>query len=184
MTSSNIPSPPHPAAASPSPRLRWVAVLGPLLVIACALFAALQIQVLNPMATVPESSLAEIHAAVGRTADTMGWGIMIATLLPGPILAVLLALAGLRGRISIYGVVLGMLGLLVGASPIYLIASFPAGMTLADTFGVGGADHAPWAMILHVLSMLSLVALAVIAFVHVLRREMRATRDGGATAGA
>lgn len=53
-----------------------------------------------------------------------------------------------------------MLGLLALGTPIYLGASFPARMTLADTFGVDGADHAPWARILHTLSLLATVALA------------------------
>ncbi len=53
-----------------------------------------------------------------------------------------------------------MLGLLALGTPIYLGASFPARMTLADTLGVDGADHAPWARMLHTLSLLATVALA------------------------
>lgn len=145
------------------------AALGALAVLACAVLAALQIQVLNPLATVPGSSLREIHAAVGRTADTMGWGLMIAALLPGPLIAGAAAIAAARGRLRGSVVVLIMLGLLVGASPVYLVASFPAGMTLADTFGVGGADHAPWGNVLHALSLLAVVALVVAVVVQVVR---------------
>ncbi|WP_341856581.1 hypothetical protein [Brachybacterium sp. GPGPB12] len=102
----------------------------------------------------------EIHAAVGRTSDSMGWGLMIAALLPGPLLAASAALAARRGRLSTRGLLMIMLGLLALGTPIYLVASFPAGMTLADTFGVGGADHAPWARILHTISQIAALALA------------------------
>lgn len=53
-----------------------------------------------------------------------------------------------------------MLGLRALGTPIYLGASFPARMTLADTLGVDGADHAPWARMPHTLSLLATVALA------------------------
>jgi hypothetical protein len=139
-----------------------VGILGAALVLAYALFAALQIQVLNPLATVPGSTLGEIHAAVGRTADTMGWGLMIAALLPGPLLAAASAVAAVRGRISARTTLLLALGILALGTPVYFVASFPAGMTLADTFGVGGADHAPWSAILHGVSALSAVLLAAV----------------------
>lgn len=164
MTSSGFPS--VPSTSRPA---GIAAVLGMLAVTAYALFAALQIQVLNPLATVPDSTLREIHAAVGRTADTMGWGLMIALLLPGPMIAGAAALAGIRRRLSAATFTLIMLVLLAGGSPVYLLASFPAGMTLADTFGVGGADHAPWAMILHAISLLALVALAIIGLLRIAR---------------
>lgn len=159
-------------SASPSgvSRLTSVAaVLGVLAVTVYALFSVVQIQVLNPLATVPGLSLGEIHAAVGRTADTMGWGLMVAVLLPGPLIAAAAAAAARRGRLS--GTALGsiMLGLLAGGSPVHLVASFPAGMTLADTFGVGGADHAPWALLLHVVSLLALLALVLLGIVRAVR---------------
>lgn len=161
---------------SPPPQsTRLIGVVGTLAVLTYAVFAAVQIQVLNPLATVPDADLGEIHAAVGQTADTMGWGLMIAALLPGPLIAAAAALAGARGRISRAAVLMIMLGLLAGGSPLYLVASFPAGMTLADTFGVGGADHAPWAILLHTVSLLAVLALAVLMIV-------LATRAGRAPA--
>ena len=66
-----------------------------------------------------------------------------------------------------------MLGLLSLGSPGYSIAPFPAGMTLADTFMVDGADHAPWGRILHALSTLSTLALAGL----VIARSVRASRE-------
>lgn len=155
-----------PGMTSPSPRhTRLIGVLGTVAVLSYAVFAAVQIQVLNPLATVPGAELRQIHAAVGRTSDTMGWGLMFALLLPGPVIAASTALAGARGRLSRTAVAMIMLGLLTGGSPIYLLASFPAGMTLADTFGVGGADHAPWALILHALSLLAVLALAALVII-------------------
>ncbi|WP_140398448.1 hypothetical protein [Brachybacterium massiliense] len=151
---------------SPSPRhTRLIGVLGTVAVLSYAVFAAVQIQVLNPLATVPGAELRQIHAAVGRTSDTMGWGLMFALLLPGPVTAASTALAGARGRLSRTALAMIMLGLLTGGSPIYLLASLPAGMTLADTFGVGGADHAPWALILHALSLLAVLALAALVII-------------------
>lgn len=156
----------------PSRGIRLIGAPGTLAVLLYSLFAAVQIQVLNPLATVPGASLGDIHAAVGRTADTMGWGLMAAVLLPGPLIAAATALASARGRLSEEALLMVMLGLLAGGSPVYLVASFPAGMTLADTFGVGGADHAPWASIFHAVSLLAVAALAVL----VIARAARAGR--------
>ena len=148
-------------SSSPFPA-RLISLLGGAAVLAYAIFAALQIQVLNPLATVPGSTLQEIHAAVGQTADTMGWGLMIVILLIGPLLAVVVAIFTVRGRLSAGTALMIMLALLALGTPAYFMASFPAGMTLADTFGVGGADHAPWADILHAISLLAVVALALV----------------------
>lgn len=159
--------------SSPSTRPpRAIGVLGTAAVVAYALFAALQIQVLNPLATVPGSSLRQIHAAVGQGADTMGWGLMIAALVPGPLIAAAAAWAGWQGRLSATTLLMVMLALLTLGSFVYFVASFPAGMTLADTFMVGGADHAPWANFLHAVSMLAAVALGVV----VITRSVRAAR--------
>lgn len=148
---------------SSSPLLvRLIGSIGAAAVLAYAVFAVLQIQVLNPLATVPGSTLREIHATVGQTADTMGWGLMIVALLIGPLIAMTVAIFGVRGQLRPTAVLMIMLALLALGSPVYLVASFPAGMTLADTFGVGGADHAPWATILHTVSLLAVVALALI----------------------
>lgn len=158
-TPSSLPSGhlPRPVTAA-----RVLGVLGALSVLAYALFAAIQIQVLNPLAAVPGSTLTEIHAAVGRSADTMGWPLMVAALLPGPVIAAVAAVASWRGRISTSTLLMIMLGLLAGGTPVYFVASFPAGMTLADTFGIGGADSSPWATLLHYISMLALLVLAVV----------------------
>lgn len=43
----------------------------------------------------------------------------------------------------------------------YFVASFGAGMALADTFGISGADYSPWARPLYVVSALAAVAIVV-----------------------
>jgi hypothetical protein len=155
-----------------APRRRVAAGLigaaGTLLVLAYAVFAVLQIQVLNPLATMPGSTLGEIRAAVGRTGDSMGWGLMIATLVPGPLLAAALTLAAARGHLSARAMLACVLALLTLGSLAYLFASFPAGMTLADTFMVDGADHSPWGNLLHAISLASLGALMVLGAVSAL----------------
>ncbi|QCR53303.1 hypothetical protein C1N80_06730 [Brachybacterium sp. SGAir0954] len=154
---------------------RLVGPVGAAAVLAYAAFAALQIQVLNPLATMPDLTLEEIHDVIdGRDSeDTMGWGLMTVTLLIGPVTAVIVAILGVRGRVSAGTVAMIMLGLLSLGSLAYLVASFPAGMTLADTFMVGGADHAPWATILHSVSAVSLFALAGAVIARAVRTSMR-----------
>ncbi|MCW1804279.1 hypothetical protein [Brachybacterium squillarum] len=154
---------------------RLVGPIGAAAVLAYAAFAALQIQVLNPLATMPGSTLQEIHDAIARrdSEDTMGWGLMTVTLLIGPVVAVIAATLGARGRLNAGTVVMIMLGLLSLGSLGYLVASFPAGMTLADTFMVGGADHAPWATVLHTISAVSLFALAGAVISRAVRTSMR-----------
>lgn len=159
--------------------IRLIGLFGTAAVVAYAAFAALQIQVLNPLATVPGSTLREIHAAVGQSADTMGWGLMIVALLIGPLIAAAVALFGMRGLLRAGTVVMIMLALLALGSPAYFVASFPAGMTLADTFMVDGADHAPWANILHAVSLLAVVALAAV----MIFQAVRAARDPETLAG-
>ena len=53
--------------------------------------------------------------------------------------------------------------LLALGTPAYFIANFGPGMALADTYGIGGADASPWAVPLHVTSMLAVIALAGLA---------------------
>ena len=149
-----------------APRRRVAAGLlgaaGTLLVLAYAVFAALQIQVLNPLATMPGSTLGEIRAAVGSTGNSWGGGLMTGGRVPGPLLAAALTGAGGRGRLSARAMMVWMLVLLMLGSLAYFVASFPAGMSLADTFMVGGADHSPWANLLHAISVASLGALIVL----------------------
>ena len=51
---------------------------------------------------------------------------------------------------------------LVAASPAYFMASVGPGMALADTYGVGGGDHSPWAWPIYVVSVLALAGLVAV----------------------
>ena len=53
-----------------------------------------------------------------------------------------------------------------------MIASFPAGMGLADAFAISGGDHAPWGAVLYSVSAVAFLALAVVA-VRRLRSDAR-----------
>ena len=51
---------------------------------------------------------------------------------------------------------------LVAASPAYFMASFGPGMALADTYGIGGGDHSPWAWPIYVVSALASAGLVAV----------------------
>lgn len=52
--------------------------------------------------------------------------------------------------------------LLALGTPAHFVELRP-GMALADTYGIGGADASPWAVPLHVTSVLAVIALAGLA---------------------
>ncbi|MCK9917050.1 MULTISPECIES: hypothetical protein [Microbacterium] len=151
-----------------------VAVVGTVLVIAYAALAAVQVLVLNPLAAWPGSDLAAIRAdveAAGESLDELTVGIVLGI---GVALAVVMLVvviversAGVLAATAIY------LALLVLGEPAYIFASFGAGMALADTYGIAGADASPWAMPLHVTSLLALLGLVVVGVVAVRRRLRR-----------
>ncbi|MGP4918031.1 hypothetical protein ACTXJ9_20295 [Brachybacterium tyrofermentans] len=116
---------------TPSPSLagRLIGPIGAAAVLAYAVFAAVQIQVLNPLATMPGYTLQEIHAAVVQreSADTMGWGLMSVALVIGPVIGLIVAALGVRGQLHAGTVLMIMLGLLSLGSPGYLASMFHRG---------------------------------------------------------
>lgn len=44
-----------------------------------------------------------------------------------------------------------------------MMASFPAGMGVADAFATSGGDHAPWGVLLYIVSTVAFLALLVVA---------------------
>ncbi|WP_236610924.1 hypothetical protein [Microbacterium sp. UCD-TDU] len=64
---------------------------------------------------------------------------------------------------------MGFLVLLTLGAGGYFIASFGAGMGLADAFGIGGGDYSPWARPLYAASALSAVALVVVGVMAAVR---------------
>jgi hypothetical protein len=159
------------------PRPFVVGLIGTAVVLAYAVFAAIQILVLNPLAAVPGLTLGEVRAelgAAGETIDVMG---VLVTLAIGPLLAVAFALSGLSRAASPAGIAIGQLGVLVCGAPAYFTASFGPGMALADGFGISGGDHSSWSALLYVVSLIALVGIATIAIADARRRSAALSRQ-------
>ena len=154
---------------------RAASALGALLVCLYSAVAVLQIQVLNPLAKMPGMSIAEIHRAVHTAGQSMAVVPMLLALAPGPLIALALAALAATGRISTRTSAASILGLLAAGSPIYGVASFGAGMSLADTFMTSGHDASPWAAPLHLVSGASVLVLAAMG-TRALLRSIRSTR--------
>lgn len=125
----------------------------------CAL-AALQILVLNPLAAAPGLSLDEIRTIVGVGLEP---DFVVIILGLGVALAVALAAVAIGASLPPRLTATLFLVLLAFGAFAYFGASFGPGMSLADTFGIGGADHSPWAMPLYLVSAASAIAATVMA---------------------
>lgn len=153
----------------------WIGVAGFLLVVGYAVAGALQVLVWNPLAAVPGATLAEIHALMDRANESLAAPAVLIWAATGILLAAAVLIAGLKHSISGRAAAGLYLVLLVLAAPSHWMASFPAGMGLADAFAISGGDHAPWGKVLYAVSALSLVAV----FVVIVRRNR--TPDAPAT---
>lgn len=152
---------------------RTVAIVGTLAVIAFATLAALQILVLNPLAAAPGRTLPEIHAEMARWGESLGTPWVLGILLVGVALAVAMLVDAWRDRSPhppMYAG--GYLGLLTLGTPAYWLASFGAGMALADTFATTGGDHSPWAAPLYVVSGTAWAGLIVLLALSARRRSV------------
>ena len=76
--------------------------------------------------------------------------------------AVVLLGAVARPTLTTELVIAANLVLLVFAAPGHIFVAFGPGMSLADTFMVSGADHAPWGAALYLVSGLALAGLIVL----------------------
>ncbi|ACL41386.1 hypothetical protein Achl_3429 [Pseudarthrobacter chlorophenolicus A6] len=81
----------------------------------------------------------------------------------GALLAAAVLIAAFRHPISGKTAASLDLSVLVLAAPAFWMASFPAGMGLADAFAISGGDHAPGGRVLYAVSAASLVALIAVA---------------------
>ena len=127
----------------------FVAALGTIAVIGYSVLAVAQILWLNPIAAMPGKGLREIGLDMASANESLGAPMVIGTMVIGPI----------------------------GAGA-YFIASFGAGMGLADTYGISGADYSPWAWPLYAVSvaaMLSLLGLGLSWFTTKAHRNLRST---------
>lgn len=144
---------------SPAVRSAWVG-FG---LIACyAVVGALQILIWNPLAAVPGSTLREIRAQMDGFNESTGTATVLVWAAIGILLGAGVLVAALRRKISAAGATRLPLVIIVLGAPSLMIASFPAGMGLADTFGISGGDHAPWGALLYLVSAAALILLAFI----------------------
>lgn len=158
-----------------------VAAMGTALVIAYAALMVLQILVLNPLAAAPGRTLEQIHLDMEAANQSLMPGFAIGIPAFGVALALVLAAIGMRARMPASVLGMGYLALLVVGSPAYLVASFGAGMSLADTYSIGGADHSPWSLLLHGTSFAAGMLLFLAMVGHALRHGLRSLRAGDHT---
>ena len=136
------------------------AIVGTVVIMAYALFAAVQILVLNPLAAVPGASLRDIYAHVAEAGESMGVLVVLASLAVGPGIAIALLVAVWSGpATSVRRVALQYLAVVALGALGYFWASFGPGMALADSYFISGGDHSQWATPLYVASGLALVAM-------------------------
>jgi hypothetical protein len=122
----------------------------------------LQVLVWNPLAAVPGATLDEIRADMERANETLGAPLVLTWAVAGALLAAAVVVATLLRPTTVKNAIVLDLLLLVLAAPSHWIASFPAGMGIADAFGLSGEDHAPWGRVLYATSAVALVALALV----------------------
>lgn len=155
-----------------------IAVAGTVAVAAYATLAVLQILVLNPLAAAPGRDLAQIQHDLATSNESLRAPFVLAVLAFGLVLAValLVVLPRMRGLTPSAAAFAYLLLLVLGA-PAYVAASFGAGMALADTYGIGGGDHSPWARPLLWTSALSLLGAGVLGAAELARLRRRRTHS-------
>lgn len=136
---------------------------GYLSVVGYAVAGVFQILVWNPLAAVPGATLDEIHAVMERANESLSAPVVLVWAATGTLLAAAVLIATLKQSISIKVTTVLYLLLLALGAPSHMMASFPAGMGIADAFATSGGDHAPWGVMLYIVSALAFLALPVVA---------------------
>lgn len=143
-----------------------VAAVGTALVLGYATLALVQILYLNPLAAAPDRTLAEIHRDLAVANESLSAPMAFAIMGIGPIFAVVvLGLTAARRIANPWATALIYLAVLTVGPGAYFVASFGAGMSLADTYGISGADYSPWARPLYFVSLAAAVLLVATAIV-------------------
>lgn len=132
-----------------------VAVIGALAVTLYAVWASLQILVLNPLAVAPGRTLGEIHTEMAAMNEQIGIAGVLIFLGIGVAVAVAVAVVSVRRSASPRGTAAVFLAILILGTPAYFVASFGPGMALADAFATSGADRFPGAVPLYIVSLLA-----------------------------
>ncbi len=165
-------------------RTLTIALAGTAIVVAYAVWAAIHILVVNPLAAMPGYTVGEIYDAMTAARQWSGPVGVYVALAIGPALAIATLIITIRRRdFSLASIVSVYLALIVLGAAGYFSASFDIGMGMADTFQINGGDYSPWATPLYVLSFAALVALIVFG-ASVLLRRRTTPRVAGAGAGA
>lgn len=143
-----------------------VAAVGTALVLGYAALAIVQTLYLNPLAAAPGRTLAQIHSDLSAANEGLGAPMVFAFLGIGPMFAiVVLGLAVTRGITNPWATAVIYLAVLTAGPAAYFVASFGAGMALADTYGISGADYSPWARPLYIVSLAAAVSLMAAAII-------------------
>ena len=160
-----------------------VVLVGTSLVLAYATLAVVQILVLNPLAAAPGRTLSQIHRDLEAADQSLSPVLAVGIPALGVVLALVLGVVGMRSRTPVSTLALGYLVLLAAGTPAYFAASFGAGMSLADTYFIGGADHSPWSWPLHATSAAATVLVALAGAGRLLQLMLHAPRAGDHTPG-
>jgi hypothetical protein len=166
-------APPATADGGEGQRPWGAAVVVLAVMLAYAAVAALQILVWNPLAAVPGMNLAGIRAAMAHANEPLRIAPVIAILGLGVVLTAALLAWMLKARVGPRQVVVVGLALVAWGAPAYFVASFNAGMSMADAFGIGGGDYAPWGGVLMQFSLGALLALCIVVLGGAITRAAR-----------
>lgn len=155
------------------------AICGTLLVFGYALLAVFQILWLNPLAAAPGMQLNQIWEDVAAANESMHASVVIGIMAIGPLVAILvLVTVALRPNIVPLVIVVVYLLILIHGAIAYFWASFGPGMSLADTYGISGGDHSPWAIPLYLTSAAALVSLLGIGVLGIIQNTRRHSTSG------
>jgi len=158
------------------PRSVQAGLLGLAGVALYAIVGVLQVLVWNPMAAVPGETLGDIRAQLAQANAPLTGAAVVTWAIVGMLVSVVvLIFATTRASVTTELVVAATLVLLVFAAPGHIFVAFGPGISIADTFGVSGADHAPWGGVLYLVSGFALAGLIVLI--------IRAARSRAATPG-
>lgn len=124
--------------------------------------SVLQILVWNPLAKLPELELSQIYRAINDAGESTGESLVLGWVICWCFITLGFVVACYRARPAVLAEGRGLLGVwlllvsLLGGG--YFIASFPLGMSLADTFGLGGGDAGSVSTAIFLLADLCLAA--------------------------
>lgn len=142
---------------------RVIPLTGCLAVTALAIWSVVQNLVLNPLATAPGRSLAQIHTDVAAAGESLDAWLVLG--IAGVEVALAVGLLGhgrRRPQPNPRADTQGFLALGALAAPAHWFASFGPNIALADTYQTSGAAHSPWGLPIYVASGMCLLGLVAL----------------------